>query len=58
MGYEFTNQFSKDLKRYGKDEQFLHSIGKRINETIAASSIVTIHGLAGIRGTTVHYPLK
>ena len=58
MEYEFTKQFAGDLRRYKTDQQFIHSIGKRINETIVALSIVDIHGLSQIRGITVHYRFK
>jgi len=58
MEYEFTNQFSIDLKRYRRDKLFIHSIGKIINETIVALFIENIHGLDSIRETSVHYRFK
>lgn len=58
MEFEFTKQFIRVLKKYEHDKQFVRSIGKRINEANVAVSIVNIHGLEIIRGTSIHFRFK
>jgi len=58
MEYEFTKQFLRDVKRFHRDDKFVHHLGAKINHTFNAVSIDKIDGLVSIRGTAVHYRFK
>jgi|HubBroStandDraft_5_1064220.scaffolds.fasta_scaffold1565908_2 hypothetical protein len=58
MTYEFTNQFLKDIKRFGKNKKLIHLLGAKIKETNLADSIDGISGLQIIRGTAIHFRFK
>jgi hypothetical protein len=58
MEYKLTNQFLKDVKSFGGDNNFVHLLAAKIKETVTATSFDQLDGLVSIRGTSAHYRFK